>query len=86
MAISVLELARYRGAMTALDGSTSGAELERVALLVLGDCEVCGAGIAARNAYLSTAGFLYCGDCIGDDGWISVPDAYSAIFGDSRLR
>ena len=84
MAITILELAKYRGAKPARDGSISGDEFDRVGLPILGGCEVCHACVAAHNACPSRTGFLRCANgCIGELGWDAVEEADAAIFGDT---
>lgn len=81
MPITILELARFRGAKEGPDGTINGAEFIKVGLPILGGCCVCEATIAAYNACPSKSGFLKCRDnCIGDDGWETVEEANKDIF------
>lgn len=76
MAITVLDLARFRG-VTELSNS----EFERVGLPLTGGCEVCGASMAAYNAAPARTGFLRCASgCIGIDGYASVEEANLDLF------
>lgn len=69
MAVTVLDVAVGRGAMAVEDGGITGGEFERVGLPMLGGCEVCGASIAAYNAYPSKSGYLRCRGCVGGIGF-----------------
>ena len=81
MAITILELAKHRGAKEDADGSMNGAEIERVGLPFMGGCCMCGACIAAYNASPSKSGYLKCtNECIGDDGFDTVEEANLALF------
>lgn len=82
MPVTILELAKYRGAKSDEHG-VSGAEFARLRLPMMGGCEGCHATIAAYNAYPSSSGYLRCADCIGDDGYLTVEAASWAIFGDA---
>ena len=82
-AITILDLAKHRGAREGDGGGINGGEFDRVGLPIMGGCEVCGATIAAYNACPSTSGYLRCASgCIGEDGWTDVAEANIAIFGD----
>ncbi len=84
MAITILELAIFRGAKESEGGGMSGAEIERVGLPFMGGCQRCGACIAAYNAAPSKTGYLMCNSvdsgCIGDDGWDTCEEANLALF------
>ncbi len=41
---------------------------------IIGGCQICGATIAAYNAYPSTTGYWRCAGCIGQDGFATVAD------------
>jgi hypothetical protein len=41
---------------------------------ITGGCEICGATLAAYNAYPSTSGYWRCADCIGTDGFTTVEE------------
>lgn len=80
MAITVLELAEFRGAKEE-DGCMSAGEIERVRLPFMGGCACCGATIAAYNACPSRSGYLKCASgCIDDDGWETVEAANIDLF------
>lgn len=81
MAITVLELAIFRGAKESPDGGMSGAEIERVGLPFMGGCQRCGACIAAYNASPSTTGYLMCTHgCVDGVGYDTVEEANLALF------
>lgn len=81
MAITILDLAIYRGAKPDERGSYSGDELARVGLPILAGCEVCGAVLGAYNAAPSVSGYTRCADsCIGGAGWETVEEANRDIF------
>lgn len=82
MAITIRELALYRGAQPDADGNLNGGEFHRVGLAILGGCEICGATLAAYNACPSKSGYWRCSEgCIGGDGWATAEDADKEIFG-----
>lgn len=72
--ITILDVAQARGAKPEPDGTLTGAEFERVGLAILGGCQVCGASVAAYNAYPSCTGFWRCEDCVGDTGFDTVEE------------
>lgn len=79
--ITVLDLAKHRGAKADEDGSFTAGEIIKTGLPFMGGCAVCGATIAAYNACPSKSGYLKCAnECIGDSGWDSVEDANRDIF------
>ena len=81
MAITVLELAIFRGAKESESGGMSGAEIERVGLPFMGGCQRCGACIAAYNASPSKTGYLMCTHgCVDDVGYETVEEANLALF------
>jgi hypothetical protein len=81
MAITVLELAVFRGAKEDQDGSMSMGEVEKTGLPFMGGCGRCGACVAAYNASPSTLGYLMCSrDCIGEDGFDTVEAANIHLF------
>jgi len=81
MAITILDLAIYRGAKPDAQGNYDGAELARVGLPILAGCEVCGATLSAANAAPSMSGYTRCASsCIGGAGWDSAADANRDIF------
>ncbi len=85
MAITILELAKFRGAKEDADGGMNGAEIERVGLPFMGGCACCGACIAAYNASPSKSGYLKCtNDCIGDDGYETCEEANRELFEDEQ--
>jgi len=76
MAITILDLAKFRGVKESEDGSITMGAMEEVDLPFMGGCGMCGACIAAYNASPSKSGYLKCTNgCIGDDGWDSVEQA-----------
>jgi hypothetical protein len=80
-AITVLELAVFRGAKESETGGFTMGEFDRVRLPMLGGCSVCGASIAAYNAAPSRSGVLKCAEgCIDADGFETVQEANIAIF------
>lgn len=86
MPITILDLARHRGAQE-IDGSISGGEFDKVGLPMLGGCEVCGATVAAYNAAPSKTGYLRCvNGCIADLGWDDVAEADRAIFEEDAVN
>lgn len=74
MSVTILDVAIGKGATPNDKGGYTGSEFERLGLPMLGGCEVCGATIAAYNAYPSTSGYLRCADDIDDLGFASVED------------
>jgi hypothetical protein len=82
-AITILDLARHRGAQANDDGSIPGGEFYRVGLDIMGGCFGCNATLAAYNAYPSKAGYWMCRGCLGDpdSGWTDVAEANESIFG-----
>lgn len=76
MAITIYELAEFRLGRE----PETGADYNEAKLQILGGCGVCGASIAAYNAFPSQSGFWKCGDCIGDDGWDDLEAANFDIF------
>lgn len=80
MAITIYELAEHRlGENRESTESLNGGEICSVGLPFWGGCEVCGASIAAYNAYPSKSGYLRCSEDIWNDGWDSVEEADEAI-------
>lgn len=81
MPITVLELAKHRGAEE-VDGGINGAEFHRVGLPFMGGCEGCEACIAAYNAYPTKSGYLRCADCVyvAANGYETVEEANRDIF------
>jgi hypothetical protein len=67
--VTILEVARARGAKANDDGSFSGGELARVGFEMLGGCLRCHATIAAYNAHPTRSGYWACGDCVGGSGF-----------------
>jgi hypothetical protein len=83
MAITILELAIFRGAVIDSDGGMQGGEIERVGLPFIGGCQRCGACIAAYNASPSQTGYIMCSaGCIGDVGYETCDEANRALFPD----
>lgn len=81
MAITILELARFRGVKEDENGGINMGQFMAVGLPMLGGCGECGATIAAYNAAPSQSGYLKCSKgCIGDDGYESVQEANLALF------
>lgn len=81
MAITILELAMFRGAKETEDGNISMGEVEKTGLPFMGGCGLCGACIAAYNASPSQSGYLMCSEgCIGDCGFDTVEAANIHLF------
>lgn len=75
MTITILDLAKARGAQPEPEGTYSAASLAAVGFELLGGCASCGATIAAYNAHPSRTGFWRCGECIdGRLGFASVAE------------
>ena len=70
--LTMLGLAEAAGAQYDADGTMPGSEFVRLGLPMLGGCEVCGAGIAAYNAYPTRTGYLRCSDCVGHDAFATA--------------
>lgn len=64
--MSILDMARAKGAKPDEKGCYNGAELYRVGFDILGGCQHCQATISASNGYPSRTGYWLCADCIGD--------------------
>lgn len=82
MTVTILDLARERGAAFDEDGSINAQALHDVGLDFIGGCESCQATLAAYNAYPSKSGYWRCQECIRDLGWEDVAAANQAIFGE----
>jgi len=81
--VTILDLAKYRGVKANDDGSITGGEFERVGLAIMGGCEVCGASIAAYNAYPCKTGYWRCSGCLSYElAWFDVKQADREIFGE----
>lgn len=81
MAITILDLARFRGVKPSADGSISCGDIADVGLPFWGGCQSCHATIAAYNACPSTSGFLRCASgCIDEDGYETVEEANRDLF------
>jgi hypothetical protein len=86
MAITLLQLAEYRGVEHTQDGGITGGAFMRVGLPMIGGCQRCGATIAAYNASPSKTGYLMCsggedeGGCIDDLGFDTVEEANMFLF------
>jgi hypothetical protein len=79
--ITILDLAKHRGLKADEDGALSMGAFADVGLAMLGGCAICGASIAAYNAYPTKHGFWMCKDCVCDgDGWDDVEEANRDIF------
>lgn len=77
MPITIHDLAVHRGAKPNDEGCFTEETYARLGFAIVGGCEVCGACIAAYNAYPSKSGYWRCGDCIGDLGFES-PEEFDA--------
>lgn len=86
MAVTIQDLALYRGMRTDLDGSYTYGDILEVGLDLLGGCAHCGASITSYNAYPSRSGYWACEDCIGDAGWEDAGRADLEIFGDAAVE
>lgn len=82
MAITILELAKHRGAKEK-EGSINGAEFHKVGLEFMGGCVVCGATLAAYNGCPSKEGYWVCKNGCSEEVecWDSVEEANKDIFG-----
>lgn len=81
MAITVLELAQFRGAKETADGGYTMGSIEDTGLPFMGGCGRCGATVAAYNAAPSKRGYLMCAEgCVGSEGFDSVEEANRFIF------
>jgi len=78
--ITIAQLADYRLGRKAENGQ----DFEDAGLPIMGGCSVCGASIAAYNAYPAKDGYLKCHDHIEGVGWYSVENADEDIFGDEE--
>jgi hypothetical protein len=79
--ITILDLAKYRGAKENERGSIDGQAFADVGLEIIGGCCVCHATLAAYNACPSKSGYWKCrSGCIGDDGFESVEEANEILF------
>jgi len=76
--ITAMELAEFRLGREA----RTGTDFEEARIPIMGGCSVCGASIAAYNAYPARDGYWRCEDHIGEDGWEDVAEASRDIFGD----
>lgn len=80
-AITVLDLAFFRGAKATDDGGITLGAIEAIGLPFMGGCARCGACIAAYNAAPSRIGYLLCAEgCIGEDGFATVEEANIYLF------
>ena len=70
--ITIMKVLEVRN--NGLPNPITGEVFEKHGLPIYGGCELCGAGIAAYNAYPSRTGFIRCKNCIGDEGFDSVPE------------
>lgn len=75
--VTVLQLAEYRLGRKAV----TQADFTEAGLDIMGGCYVCGASLAAYNAYPGKGGYWLCADHVGDTGWATVEDADADIFG-----
>ncbi len=81
MAITVLDLALFRGAKLDDSGSISLGAIEDTGLPGMGGCVRCGASIAAYNAAPTTTGYLACAHgCAEGIGFASTEAANRALF------
>lgn len=75
MPITILEVAKARGAKIEADGTMTGQAFNDVGLDILGGCRTCGASIAAYNAYPTRSGYWSCHDCLSPaQGFSTVED------------
>lgn len=80
MPITVLDLAKHRGAQGDPHGGFSLEEIEKTGLPFWCGC-ACSANLGPHNAYPSKSGFSACSDCIGTSGFETVEEAFASIFG-----
>lgn len=87
MPITIHHLALHRGmrSTTGSDGSYSQADYNTAGLEIMGGCSVCGASIAAYNAFPAKDGTWKCADHIGNKGWDSAAVADRDIFKDRAV-
>lgn len=75
MSVTILDVAKARGAREDERGGINGAEFARVGLPIIGGCQFCGATVAAYNACPSQSGYLRCANgCIDNDGFETVAE------------
>lgn len=81
-AITLLDLALFRGAGPDANGDISMGAIEAVGLpFIAAGCGRCEATIFPVNASPSWSGYLKCSSgCIGDDGFVSCAEANLALF------
>lgn len=72
MSVTILDVAKARGAEVGEDGSINMGAFEEVGLQIMGGCITCEASIAAYNAFPSRCGYWCCADCVGDSGFKTV--------------
>lgn len=80
--VTVLDLAVYRGAKAAEDGSFSAAEIEKTGLPFMGGCGRCNVTVAAYNSSPTKSGYICCTDGCAGDGWYTLEEANQALFGE----
>ena len=81
MPVTVLELAKFRGAKFSDDGSVTMGAIEDTGLPFMGGCQRCGACVACYNSCPSTTGYILCANgCIGDNGYETCEQANIALF------
>jgi len=79
MSITILDLAKHRGAKEDPRGGFSMEAIEATGLPFFAGC-TCTASLAAFNAYPSKTFYIRCSSCIGSDGFETVEEANAAIF------
>ena len=83
MSITVLDLAKHRGAQGDPHGRFSLEEIEKTGLPFWCGC-ACSANLGPHNAYPSKSGFTACKDCIGTNGFETSEEANASIFGEEK--
>lgn len=86
MPITILDLAKARGARSNPDGSMSGQAFYDVGLDIMGGCDRCGASIAAYNACPTRSGFWRCRDCVGPTGFETTAEAEAFLTADDEAE
>ncbi len=71
--ITIHDAVLAEGATPDDGGGMRGDQYTARGYALLAGCESCGATLAPYNAYPSTSGYIRCGDCLGDNGYPTVP-------------
>lgn len=84
MPITILDLAKHRGAQEDPNGGFSAEAILNTGLPFLAGCGPCGESLVAFNAYPSKLGVIRCKDCIGTNGFETVEEANASLFGEEE--